>query len=145
MGGMIQNTTSNGERNMLMREPIFLKHRVVDYNPPTERVYRLPVDAYTTEDAIVLTASVPGMTADALNITLDGDVLVIRGELNGAVENASYVLRERFHGKFERRLTIAVPVNIAAAEATVENGVMTLVLPKAEEARPHRIAVRTAE
>lgn len=132
---------------MLVREPIFLNRRLVNYNPAAEaeRVYRLPVDVYTTEDAIVLTASVPGMQADVLDITLDGETLVIRGELNGAAEHGSYVLRERFHGKFERRLTVNVPVNIDAAQANVENGVLTLVLPKAEEARPHRIAVKSAE
>lgn len=132
---------------MLVREPLFINRRLVNYDPvaETERVYRLPVDAYTTEESIVLTASVPGMKADALNITLDGDTLTIRGELNGLAESASYVLRERFHGKFERRLTINVPVNIDAAQASVENGVLTLVLPKAETARPHRIAVKVAE
>jgi HSP20 family protein len=76
---------------------------------------------------------------------LDGDTLVIRGELNGAADNAHYVLRERFHGKFERRLTINVPVDISAAQASIDNGVLTLTLPKAEEARPHRITVTTAE
>lgn len=132
---------------MLVREPLFINRRLVNYDPPaeTERVYRLPVDAYTTEESIVLTASVPGMKADALNITLDGDTLTIRGELNDLAEAASYVLRERFHGKFERRLTINVPVDIDAAQASVENGVLTLVLPKAETARPHRIAVKVAE
>ena len=132
---------------MLMREPVFLNRRLVNYNPSTEaeRVYRLPVDVYTTENAIVLTASVPGMKADVLDITLDGETLVIRGELSGAVENVSYALRERLHGKFERRLTINVPVDISAAQASIENGVLTLTLPKAEEARPHRIAVKTVE
>lgn len=132
---------------MLMREPIFLNRRLVNYDPSTEaeRVYRLPVDVYTTEDAIVLTASVPGMTADVLDITLDGETLIIRGELNGLANNASYVLRERFHGKFERRLTINVPVDINGAQAGIENGVLTLTLPKAAEARPHRITVKTAE
>lgn len=132
---------------MLVREPLYINRRLVNYNPPAEgeRVYRLPVDAYTTDDAIVLTASVPGMTADALSITLDGETLTIRGEVNGHVENARYLLRERLHGKFERRLTVNVPVNIEAAQATVENGVLTLVLPKAEAARPHRIAVKVAE
>lgn len=132
---------------MLVREPIFMNRRLVNYNPAAdaERVYRLPVDVYTTEDAIVLTASVPGMKADVLDITLDGDTLVIRGELNGAADSASYILRERFHGKFERRLTVNVPVDIDAAQAGIDNGVLTLTLPKAAEARPHRITVTAAE
>ena len=56
-----------------------------------------------------------------------------------------YLLNERFHGKFERRLTINVPVNINAAEATFDNGIVTLVLPKAEETKPQRIVVKSAE
>lgn len=129
---------------MLMREPIFLNRRLVNYDPSTEaeRVYRLPVDVYTTEDAIVLTASVPGMTADVLDITLDGETLIIRGELNGLADNASYVLRERFHGKFERRLTINVPVDINGAQAGIENGVLTLTLPKAASSRVEPLVVR---
>ena len=109
-----------------------------------EQIYRLPVDAYETEDSIVLTASVPGMHAEDLSITLDDDVLVIRGEINGLQEDAKYLLRERFHGKFERRLTVNVPVEINTAEATFDNGVLQLVLPKAEEAKPVRIAVKAA-
>ena len=48
-------------------------------------------------------------------------------------------------GQIESRLTLHVPVNIAAAEATFDNGVLNLVLPKAEEAKPHRIVVKSAE
>src|SRR5690606_30923582 len=67
------------------------------------------------------------------------------GEINGVEEGIEYILRERFHGKFERRLQINVPVNVSAAEATYENGVLRLVLPKAEEAKPRRIMVNVAQ
>ena len=122
---------------MLVRQPYFTTHRYTD----AERVYRLPVDAYETADSVVLTASVAGLNLDDLDITLDDGVLVIRGAVNGVDEEVNYLLRERFHGKFERRLHINIPVNIENAQATYENGVLRLVLPKAEEAKPHRIAV----
>ena len=131
---------------MLVRQPYFVTRRRTAYPAPedSEYVYRLPVDAYATEDNLVLTASVPGLALDDLEITMDDDVLIIRGEINGVEDEADYILRERFHGKFERRLTINVPVDINAAEATYTNGVLHLVLPKAEEAKPRRITVNAA-
>ncbi len=132
---------------MFVRQPSFVNPRRVYFNAEkaVERVYRLPVDVYATEENIILTASVPGLRPEDLEITLDDDTLVIRGETSGVNADAHYLLSERFHGKFERRLTINVPVNIAAAEATFDNGVLNLVLPKAEEAKPHRIVVKSAE
>lgn len=132
---------------MLLREPILIRRRPAYNAPaaPAEQVYRLPVDAYTTEDSIVLTASVPGLHPEDVEITVDDDTLTIRGELNGVHNDGRYLLRERFHGKFERRLAINIPVDVSAAQATFENGVLQVVLPKAEEAKPHRIAVRSVE
>jgi HSP20 family protein len=132
---------------MFVRQPTFTAPRRIYFTneKPAERVYRLPVDVYATEENLVLTASVPGLRPEDLEITLDDDTLVIRGETNGRNADVHYLMSERFHGKFERRLTINVPVNISAAEATFDNGVLTLVLPKAEEAKPHRITVKAAE
>ncbi len=129
----------------VVREPAYTaRRRAAAQQENAEQIYRLPLDAYETEDSIVLTASVPGMHADDLSITLDDDVLVIRGELNGLEAETNYLLRERFHGKFERRLSVNVPVKIESAEATFDNGVLKLVLPKAEEAKPIRINVKTS-
>ena len=130
---------------MLVRQPYFItQRRAFPATEETEPVYRLSVDAYATEDNLILTASIPGLTLDDLEITMDDEVLIIRGEINGVDEDVDYILRERFHGKFERRLTVNVPVDIDAAEATYTNGVLRLVLPKAEEAKPHRITVNVA-
>lgn len=130
----------------VVREPVYLNRRYArPQREASEQVHRLPLDAYETEESIVLTASVPGLRPDDMEITLDDDTLIIRGEMNGLNADANYILRERFHGKFERRLNINIPVDINAAEATFEHGILTLVLPKAPEARPHRITVRTAD
>ncbi len=131
---------------VLVRQPYYVTRRPAQASaaPAAERVYRLPVDAYADENSVVLTASVPGLKLDDLEINVDGDELVIRGEINGHEEGVQYILRERFHGRFERRLQINVPVDVNAAEATYENGVLRLVLPKAEEAKPRRIAVNVA-
>jgi len=102
---------------------------------------RLPVDAWSTEEALFLTASVAGLRAEDIEITLNEDVLTIRGELQAPAGDVDYVLHERYHGRFERRLTLNVPVDITAAEASCENGVLRLRLPKAAEVRPQRITV----
>ncbi len=102
---------------------------------------RLPVDAWITEDALFLTASVAGLRAEDVEITLNEDVLTIRGELQAPAGDIDFVLQERFHGRFERRLTLNVPVDINGAEASCVHGVLNLRLPKTEEQRPQRIAV----
>jgi HSP20 family protein len=126
---------------MLSYHPYYARRRSV---PQTaERVYRLPIDAYETEDHVVLLASVAGLSLEDLDITFDSGTLVISGEVNGQEEDAQYLFQERFHGKFERRLNINIPVDVNATEATYQNGVLRLVLPKAPEAKPRRIEVAT--
>jgi HSP20 family protein len=108
----------------------------------SERRLRLPLDVYTTPEEIVIIASLPGLTADEVDITLDGDRLTIRGELQPPLENVDYLFQERAYGPFSRTLTLNVPVNTDEAEAVFENGVLKLTLPKAEETRPKTIEVK---
>ncbi|MCD6290379.1 MAG: Hsp20/alpha crystallin family protein [Anaerolineae bacterium] len=108
-----------------------------------EQEWRLPVDAYTTPEEVVIIASIPGVEPDDVEITLEGETLTIRGEIPGPVENVNYVLQERTYGKFSRTLTLNVPVDPDKAEATFQNGVLTLRIPKAEAIRPKVIKVTT--
>ncbi|MGD2142941.1 MAG: Hsp20/alpha crystallin family protein [Anaerolineae bacterium] len=107
-----------------------------------ERRLRLPLDVYTTPEEIVIAASLPGLTPDEVDITIDGDRLTIRGELRPPLENVDYLFQERAYGPFSRTLTLNVPVNTDQAEATFENGVLILTVPKAEETRPKTIEVK---
>ena len=107
-----------------------------------ERRYQLPVDVYTTEEAIVVLASLPGLTADDVEIGLEGDTLTIRGEIKPPSEDHDYVIKERGYGVVARTLTLNVPVSPEKAEATFENGVLTLTLPKAEAIKPKKIEVK---
>jgi HSP20 family protein len=108
-----------------------------------ERPFNLPLDVYTTADEIVITASLPGLTPDEVDISIDGDVLTIRGEMRGPLENVDYLFQERAHGTFARKLTLNVPVQADKAEAVFEHGVLTLTLPKAEEVKPRAIKVKS--
>jgi HSP20 family protein len=107
--------------------------------------WQLPLDAYTTEDAIVLKADVPGLKPEELEVTLEADTLTIRGELKNRAENQNYVLRERASGPFERVLTINTPIDTTKVEATFEDGVVQIVLPKAEAVKPKQIKVTAAK
>jgi HSP20 family protein len=106
-----------------------------------------PVDVYETEDEVVIKAMMPGMTADDIQISVDRDVLTLRGEAkheeqkeegNGRV----YHHRELRYQRFSRSLRLPIMVDSDKAEAQFENGVLTLKLPKAEEVKPKQITVK---
>jgi len=108
-----------------------------------ERVFRLPLDAYNTEDAVVVEASLPGVERDSVDIALDGDTLTIRAVVAAPPEEErEYAIRERFYGTLQRSLTLNVPVDAGKAVADFENGVLTLRIPKAEAAKPRKIAIQ---
>jgi HSP20 family protein len=109
-----------------------------------ERAYALPLDVIAKDDEYVITAAVPGLEADDLSVEVLGETVTIRGEIkseqNG--EQDGYLLQERRYGKFSRTLNFPVELDGAKAEASVENGVLTLRVPKAETARPKTIKVK---
>ncbi len=102
------------------------------------------VDVYETDTDVVVKATVPGVKPEDLDITLTGNVLTIKGEVKeeDTEENANFIRRERVFGTFRRDLTLPVDVDVEKAEATFENGVLTLRLPKAEVAKPKGLTVK---
>jgi HSP20 family protein len=104
----------------------------------------IAVDVVDTQEDIVVTASVPGLKPEDLDISLTGDTLTIKGELKveQKVEEANYVRRERRYGSFQRTLSLPTMVQADKAKAEFENGVLTLTLPKAEEVKPKTIKVK---
>jgi HSP20 family protein len=107
------------------------------------REARLPIDVYTTDNEIVVTAAVPGVKPEDVEITFEGDTLTLRGQMPQRTENVTYLHAERFHGSFTRTLQLNVPVDADKIEATFENGVLTLVLPKSEAIKPRVIKVKS--
>ena len=110
-----------------------------------ERMMRLPLDAYVTGEEIVILANMPGVKPEDVEITIEGDALTIRGERQRPLENVDYVMQERPFGKFQRTLNINIPVDANRAEARYENGLLTLIIPKAEAAKPRVIQVGTKQ
>ncbi len=107
----------------------------------------LPLDVAETTDAYIVKASIPGINPDDVEVTFSGRTLTIKGEVKSEQEkeDVHYHLRERRYGSFARSLTLPTPVQSDAIEARYEHGVLTLTLPKTEEARPKRITVRREE
>ncbi|MCL5801559.1 MAG: Hsp20/alpha crystallin family protein, partial [Gammaproteobacteria bacterium] len=88
--------------------------------PGTEVGCDLPIDVYTTDEEIVIIASVPGMSPGDVEITLEADTLTIKGEIPGPLENVDYIAQERSCGKFQRTLRLSIPVQADKAEATFD-------------------------
>ncbi len=106
----------------------------------------LALDLLEDDENLVVTAGLPGVKPEDIEISVQGDLLTIRGEARAESESGKgqYHRRERSYGSFFRQIQLPVRVQSESAEARFENGVLTLRLPKAEEARERRIAVRSA-
>jgi HSP20 family protein len=104
----------------------------------------VPLDVIEEDGQFVVKASMPGVSPDEVEITLTDNVLTIKGETKRESESneSNYHVRERQYGSFLRHLTLPMPVNSDEVEATFENGILTLRLPKTEAAKPKRIAVK---
>jgi len=107
---------------------------------------QLPLDVSESNDAYTVIASIPGLKPEDLDISVQNNMLTIRGETKSAQERQGerWHVRERRMGQFQR--TIALPTNVNANQvgATYENGILTLTLPKSEEAKPRRISVQAS-
>ena len=101
------------------------------------------VDIYETEHELVVKADLPDVDATDLDIRVENNILTIRGERKFAknVDEENYLRIERAYGSFSRSFTLANTVNAEAIKANYENGVLTLSIPKREEAKPKQIKV----
>jgi HSP20 family protein len=106
-----------------------------------KRLMRLPIDAYSTDNEIIVTAALAGVMPENVEITVEGDNLTIRGEIPEVLENVDYELKERYHGPFSRTLKLNTTIDVEDIEANFDGGVLTLTLPKSEEDRPKQILV----
>jgi HSP20 family protein len=104
-----------------------------------------PIDVKAESDAYEITALLPGVNSEDLDIQVVNETVSIRGEIKlDRPENDNYLLRERPSGKFNRVLNLPSTLDTEHAEAHVENGILTLRVPKAETARPKTIKVKTS-
>lgn len=104
----------------------------------------LALDMYETEDAAVVKTSVPGIKPDDIDITISGNTLTIAGETKKEeeVKDENYIRRERRYGSFSRSVILPQDLEPDKAEASFDDGVLTLTIPKAPEAKPKVIKIK---
>lgn len=104
---------------------------------------RLPVDIQVEKDEFVITARVAGLKPEDLKIEILDDVLTLSGEVKSESNgDGDYLLREIHYGEFSRSFRLPSSVEADKAEAKVEDGILTVRLPKVEEERPKKIEVK---
>lgn len=109
-----------------------------------EREMLLAVDVQGADESYTVTALVPGLTADDLDIEVLNNTVTIRGEFkSNAQEDSKYLLCELPNGNFSRVIALPTAVDAAKVEASIKDGVLTLSVPKAEAHRPKAIKVKT--
>lgn len=116
------------------------------YSPDTmRRLNTLPIDMYETPDEIVVHAVVPGIKTEDVNLQFQDGRLIIDAEIPAPqVENATWHYRELAYGQYHRELSLPVPVETEKIDARLENGYLTLRLPKAEQVKPKRIQIKAS-
>ena len=105
-----------------------------------------PIDVHETDDDLVVTAALPGVKPEDVDITMTGQNLTLRGEFRAHddVKSDRYLYRERRFGTFSRSLQLPVRVQGEKADASFDNGVLTLRVPKADEVKPRQIRISAA-
>ena len=101
------------------------------------------VDVAEENDAYVVKMELPGVNKDDVKITLESNILTIQGEkkIENEVKHKNYHRTERSYGSFQRSFTLPVTVKNDRIDATYKDGILTVSLPKAEEAKPKQIEV----
>jgi HSP20 family protein len=104
--------------------------------------FPIRLDVESREDAFVISALLPGLNPEDVNIQITEEIVTIQGELKlEEDEKATWLLRERSRGRFSRSIELPVSLDAEKAKASFENGILTLTIPKAAEARPRTIQV----
>lgn len=103
----------------------------------------VPLDVHQDDDNVTVVAHLPGVKPEEVDITVEGDTLTISGDTTQKVEEqkGQALLREIRRGRFVRTLTLPGGLEADKAKATFEDGVLTLVIPKAEQTKPRQIKI----
>lgn len=101
------------------------------------------IDVYDKKGEVVVKAELPGVEKDNIDITITKDTLTIKGEIkkDEEVKEEDYYAREISYGSFARTIALPMEVDSEKAKATFKNGILEIVLPKKEEAKPKEIKV----
>jgi HSP20 family protein len=106
----------------------------------------VPLDVFATPDEAIIIAAVPGLNPQDLEITYTQNTLTLTGSVPNAADseqgkNATWYAHELWSGQFQRTVTLPFEIDATKAEATFEKGLVHVTLPKAERAKPQKIAI----
>jgi len=111
-----------------------------------EPAFTPALNVFEDGDALVVEAEVPGLKAGEVEVTFDNGELTLKGEKKAVVkENAPVHRRERLYGAFARTLTVPWEILVDKITAEMKDGVLTVTLPKAEAAKPRKVAIKVVE
>ena len=106
---------------------------------------QMPMDLYRDGDHYVLNADLPGIDPGSVDIDVDGQLLSIRAERTPrSQDGVKWIARERSAGSFLRQFTLGQGIETTGISASYENGVLSVVIPVAEKAKPRKIEVQTS-
>ena len=132
-------------------DPLIGPYRTVWSRPgAANTAWPLPLNVYATPEMVQIVAAVPGLQPEDIDITVDQNTLTFRGQFSAPAMTpeageATWYLREIWSGRFQRSVPLPFEVEADQAQASFEHGLLTVTLPKAEHARPHKIQVHVAE
>lgn len=111
--------------------------------PAEERLWATPIEFFEKEDKYVVRAELPGMKPEDIEVSVTDNLLTIKGErkLDNEVKEDDYYYREHTYGTFSRTLSLPSAADDAKIEATYENGILEVGIPKTPEAKPKKITV----
>ena len=102
-----------------------------------------PVDIYEDETGITLTADLPGVSKERLGVKVNGDILLIEGDVSiPAPQDMELLYAEILASSYRRSFTLSRELDASKIEANLKDGVLKLRIPKAEEARPRKIEIK---
>jgi HSP20 family protein len=105
------------------------------------------LDVYQTPTEIVVEAALPGLKPEDVSIDITGETLTIKGESKAEqeIKKEDYLYQERRYGAYSRSVVLPSGLKTDKAEATMEDGILTLTIPKVEEVKPKKISVKAKE
>ena len=107
------------------------------------RYFVPPCDIHETDEALVISMEMPGVSKENVEVMLEKDVLKVSGEVDfSGYEGLEPICNEYAAGHFSRSFSLASTIDQSGISASVESGVLLLNLPKAREAQPRRVAVQ---
>ena len=110
-----------------------------------EKYFIPAVDIFESETDVTVIAEMPGVTAEGIEITLEDDVLIMKGKKELEVGTGRILLQEYETGNYQRRFTVAETIDQDKIKATMNDGMLRITLPKAEPAKPRKIEVQIGE